>query len=184
MKSRRRNQSPPPRGTTESFEMVDAGEPRYFVAVPPARSVVAAVPGDRYESADAPEPLSPEQARAGREARGIPDPNRSIVPTPDEVAALPASARAAFAARCAARVASLRNGKAGDIDAQTAAALIVSAATVRSRLRRQVRSLRRDFDRLKRHAREHNWGDDTPVPPDVFGALWPEGQTPAWALPK
>ena len=31
---------------------------------------------------------------------------------------------------------------------------------------------------------EHNWGDDTPVPPDVFGALWPEGQTPAWALPK
>ena len=36
--------------------------------------------------------------------------------------------------------------------------------------------------RLKRLAREQKWTDDTPVPPDVFGPMWPEGVEPYWAV--
>jgi len=171
MKSRRRNDSPPPRGSTESFEMVDAGEPVYFVHVPPAKSVVAAVPGDRLEVADAAEPTTP-------------DPEELLVPDAEEMAKLPAAARAAFLARCGQRVAPLRGGDASPTEPQTAAALIVAAALVRTPVRRQLRAIRKDYDRLKWFDRRHNRGDDTPVPPDVFGPLWAEGQTPVWALPK
>ena len=27
----------------------------------------------------------------------------------------------------------------------------------------------------------NGWSDDTPVPPEVFGPLWPEGRVPKWA---
>ncbi|MDB5311753.1 MAG: hypothetical protein JWO38_5955 [Gemmataceae bacterium] len=40
--------------------------------------------------------------------------------------------------------------------------------------------LRRDFDHLARLAEWQHWTDDTPVPPDVFGPLWPEGPPPGW----
>lgn len=40
--------------------------------------------------------------------------------------------------------------------------------------------IRRDFDHLARLAEWQRWTDDTPVPPDVFGPLWPEGPPPGW----
>lgn len=156
MKARKNALSfPPPRGTSESFEMVDAGRP-----------------------------LTPEQVEALYDAQGAPHPARPLVPTAEELAKLPASARASFAARCGLRVAPLRNGDASPTDAQTATNLILAAALVHTPVVRQLRCVRRDYDRLKWFVRRYNWDDDTPVPPDVFGAMWPDGQTPAWALPK
>jgi hypothetical protein len=189
MKRKSRKFTPPPRQRdgvrgTESFEMFDAGEPHYHTHVPPARSVVTAVPVDDIALVDAGPPLTPEQAKAMRDAHGIPDPARPLVPDADELAKLPAAARAAYLARCGQRVAPLRNGDASPTDPQTAAALILAAALVRTPVRRQLRAVRKDYDRLKWFVRRYNWGDDTAVPPDVFGPLWPEGQTPAWALPK
>jgi hypothetical protein len=40
--------------------------------------------------------------------------------------------------------------------------------------------IRRDFDHLARLAEWQHWTDDTPVPPEVFGPLWPEGPPPGW----
>ena len=110
--------------------------------------------------------------------------DRPLVPTAEEVSKLTTASRAVFAARCGLRVAPLRTGDATPTDAVTAANLILSAADYRTPVRRQLRAVRRDYDRLKRFVRRYHLADDTPVPPDVFGALWPDGQTPAWALPK
>ena len=145
----------PPKGAKESFEMVDAGRP-----------------------------LTPEQVEALYDAQGAPHPARPLVPNEEELAKLPAAARSALLARCGQRVAALRNGDATPTDPQSAAALILAAALVRTPVRRQLRSVRKDYDRLKWFVRRYNWGDDTPVPSDVFGPLWAEGQTPVWALPK
>ena len=40
--------------------------------------------------------------------------------------------------------------------------------------------IRRDFDHLSRLAEWQKWDDDTPVPPEVFGPLWPEGPPKGW----
>lgn len=40
--------------------------------------------------------------------------------------------------------------------------------------------IRRDFDHLAQLAEVRRWTDDTPVPPDVFGPLWPEGPPKGW----
>lgn len=39
---------------------------------------------------------------------------------------------------------------------------------------------RRDFDHLAELAEWQRWTDDTPVPPEVFGPLWPEGAPAGW----
>jgi len=48
--------------------------------------------------------------------------------------------------------------------------------------------IRRDFDHLARLASAYGWTDNTPVPPEVFGPLWPEGKPAGWPddpeLPK
>jgi hypothetical protein len=41
-------------------------------------------------------------------------------------------------------------------------------------------ALRADYETLKRLIAEKGWGDDTPVPPRVFGPLWPDGPPPGW----
>jgi hypothetical protein len=94
-------------------------------------------------------PMTPEEDRAYCARENILLPDRPLVPASEDVAKLPQSARAAFAARCAARVAPLRAGVATP---EGAAALIHAAAT-----------------------------DETPVPADVFGPLWPKHLTPEWA---
>ena len=40
--------------------------------------------------------------------------------------------------------------------------------------------IRRDFDHLLKLAEWQKWTDDTPVPPEVFGPLWPEGPPKGW----
>lgn len=126
-----------------------------------------------------------------------------LVPTEQEVRALPRWARVAFAQRCARRVRSARGvlptaaggdsrasetaitlaDRAVSADAaRTAADLLLKTATTDTPLTAQLRCIRRDFARLKWLAREQKWTDDTPVPPDVFGPLWPEGVAPYWAV--
>lgn len=41
-------------------------------------------------------------------------------------------------------------------------------------------AIRRDFDHLAALAQWQHWTDDTPVPQDVFGPLWPEGPPAGW----
>lgn len=40
--------------------------------------------------------------------------------------------------------------------------------------------IRSDFDHLAKLAEWQHWTDDTPVPPEVFGPLWPEGPPKGW----
>jgi hypothetical protein len=40
--------------------------------------------------------------------------------------------------------------------------------------------IRQDFDRVANIAEWQKWTDDTPVPPEVFGPLWPEGPPKNW----
>jgi hypothetical protein len=133
--------------------------------MPPAKSRGQLIPRPDWQTG-ATGPAAPKATRA-----------RALVPASEEVARLPRSAREAFAARCAARVARLRPGA---TTPEAAAALILAAATVETPIRRQLLCIRRDFDRLVTLAKKHNWTDDTPVPPDVFGPMWPEGLTPQW----
>jgi len=100
------------------------------------------------------------------------------VPASEEVAKLPHAAREAFAARCAARVARLRPNASTP---EAAAALILAAATVETPIHRQLLCIRRDFDRLVYLAKKRRWTDDTPVPPEVFGPMWPNNLAPDWA---
>jgi hypothetical protein len=102
-----------------------------------------------------------------------------LVPTEEEVATLPPLARVAFAERCASRVKPVRPS--GIATAGAAAQAIFETATIDTPLTAQLRCIRRDFVRLKRLARKQNWTDDTPVPPDVFGPMWPDGVEPYWA---
>jgi len=69
---------------------------------------------------------------------------------------------------------------AADAITQTGFALL-TAATVSSPVHAWLRCLRRDFDRLVYLAKKHSWTDDTPVPAEVFGPMWPEDLTPDWA---
>jgi hypothetical protein len=137
--------------------LIDCGEPTYHTPAGPAKRVVRPV---RDEVA---QPTSAD---------------RPLVPASEEVAKLPRLAREAFAARCAARVARLRPGATSP---EAVAALILAAATVETPIRRQLLCVRRDFDRLVHLAKKHDWTDDTPVPPDALGPLWPDGLTPDWA---
>jgi hypothetical protein len=102
-----------------------------------------------------------------------------LVPTEEEVAALPKLARLAFTERCALRVKPVRPE--GIATAADAARVIFETATIDSPLTSQLRCIRRDFVRLKKRASKEKWTDDTPVPPDVFGPMWPEGVEPHWA---
>jgi hypothetical protein len=103
-----------------------------------------------------------------------------LVPTEEEVGQLPRSARAAFAARCALRVKPVRAE--GVVTTAEAARVIFETATIDTPLTAQLRCIRRDFVRLKKLARKEKWTDDTPVPPEVFGPMWPEGVAPYWAV--
>jgi hypothetical protein len=162
----------------ESFQVGVAGPPTYHLPMPPPKTRLRLVAGGKLEIIDAGPPMSPEEWRAHCEREGILFADRPLVPASEEVAKLPRTAREAFAARCAARVAKLRQGAHSP---EAAAALILAAATVGTPIRKQLLCIRRDFDRIARLAREQGWTDDTPVPPEVFDPMWPEGLTPEWA---
>ncbi len=42
--------------------------------------------------------------------------------------------------------------------------------------------VRRDFDQLAQVGCAKHWDDSTPVPPEVFGPLWPEGPPKGWPV--
>lgn len=44
------------------------------------------------------------------------------------------------------------------------------------------RAQRYDFLMLKRSSEIHSWDDDTPVPPEICGPIWPEGIPEKWPL--
>ena len=152
-----------------SFEAVDLGEPSYHTPVGPARTVVRLVPVDAVAVTDAGEPRTGQRSKASV--------GQPLIPSSEETAALPKLAREAFVARCTARVAPLSD----TVTPEAVAALLLAAATVDTPIRRQLLCLRRDFDRLARLAKAGAWTDDTPVPPDAFGPLWPNGLAPTWA---
>jgi hypothetical protein len=60
------------------------------------------------------------------------------------------------------------------------ATLAVSYAGSASEEQRLVDNIRRDFDHLLSLSYYMYWNDDTPVPPEVFGPLWPEGPPKGW----
>lgn len=41
---------------------------------------------------------------------------------------------------------------------------------------------RSDFDLLETAVRDEEWTDDTPVPPEFFGPLWPDGTPEGWPV--
>ena len=155
----------------EAVHEGEAGPLIYSYPLPPVRTRGRLLLGGAAETTEA----LPTAAPAS-----VPEPKdgRPLVPASEEVARLPRTAREAFAARCAARVAKLRPG-AGSPEA--AAALLLAAATTRTPLRRQLRCIRRDFDRISLLAKRNNWTDETPVPADVFGPMWPANLVPEWA---
>jgi hypothetical protein len=61
-------------------------------------------------------------------------------------------------------------------DAELAAKFAIGAFPARD----LSTSFRRDFDHLARLTEWQHWTDDTPVPPEVFGPLWPEGPPKGW----
>jgi hypothetical protein len=66
-----------------------------------------------------------------------------------------------------------------DDSAYMAASTSVRAAETVANLRPLIR---RDFDHLAELARWQKWTDDTPVPPEVFGPLWPDGLPKGWPV--
>jgi hypothetical protein len=91
-----------------------------------------------------------------------------------------ASAGAAFdAARAAARLAGADSLPAAAFAVRGAADALVRAATYRTSLTRQLRRIRRDFDRIAHLAKTNGWTDETPVPADAFGPMWPN-RAPDW----
>lgn len=148
--------APPPGG--EDFRVGEAGPPVYHVSIPDIKSRGRLVPLGDGE---------------GLPARPVPIvPHRPLLPTADEIATLPRGAQAAYAARCAARAGASTEPAAGPVEAVRAAArAVLETATTGTPVGRILRRFRRDFDRLARLAKEQNWTDDTPVPPDVFGPL-------------
>lgn len=48
-------------------------------------------------------------------------------------------------------------------------------------------AIRHDFELLFHASKAENWTDDTPVPPEFFGPMWPDGPPEGWpetAMPE
>lgn len=103
-------------------------------------------------------------------------------------AALGYALGAAYAARAAADAAYSAYA-AYDVRAAAAARAARAAAAARAattaghlHTNRDVvgQAVLRDFGVLRGLAREQSWTDDTPVPAEVFGPMWPEGRPERW----
>jgi hypothetical protein len=164
---------PPPPGE-EEFEVIVLGPPVYYANPPVAKARASLIPMGEGEG------LPP------RPAPGSDYQNRSkvpLIPTKDEIAKLPRLAQVALATRCVQRVLPASTGTTAleAVDAvKRAAQSLFENATTNTPLAAQLRCIRRDFARLKRLAREQKWTEDTLVPPEVFGPLWPPGIAPHW----
>lgn len=95
----------------------------------------------------------------------------------DKVAAV----NAASAVRHAADAAG--HGGHGDQAAGAAASAALAAAAAGSQAasgRNVTKAIRLDFDRLRNATVHEKWDDQTPVPPEFFGSLWPDGEPKGW----
>jgi hypothetical protein len=157
----------PPMPGGEHTQFIDTGPQ----PVSPGATRVNLIPvGD-----GGPGPLLPRVTRPPR--------RKPMLPGADEIARLPAQARAALAARCTLRVLPLtgrREPAASAEDAIAAAAVAILRVSPRPG---ELVLIRHDFERLRRLAKANGWTDQTPVPPEVFGPLWP-GRVPKWAREK
>ncbi len=176
-KRRRKRSNGPPPNNGADFLIGEAGPLIYSYPMPPAKSRGQLIPRPEWTAIESGTELAPAE-QAATSARTKAPANLPLIPASEEVATLPRAAREAFAARCAARVAPLREGV---ISPEGTAALILAAATTATPVRRQLLCIRRDFDRLKLLAQQNNWTDDTPVSLDIFGPMWPKRATPDWA---
>jgi hypothetical protein len=166
----------------ESFQVGEAGPPIYHMLMPPVKSRGQLIPLGEWQIGEAGPPMTPDEYKAYCEREGILDPDRPLIPSPEEVAKLPLSARVAFARRCAARIAPLAvSAIPQELNPQATASFLLAAATVQTPLRRLLWCIRRDFDKMLYLARKQKWTDDTQVPSDVFGPMWPNDLAPAWA---
>ena len=167
-------------GGDESFHESVPGPLIYTMRMPPAKSRIRRYPDGRVES----EPIPPEEQKTQEELGFCLFSDRPFIPSVEEIARLPRNCRVAFLQRCAARVCKLRPSDLPcptELDPFTAAALILAHATVEMPVRRQLQCIRNDFDRIRYKVYQHHWTDDTPVPPEVFGRMWPKTLAPAWA---
>ncbi|HEY3787716.1 MAG TPA: hypothetical protein VGL71_02625, partial [Urbifossiella sp.] len=169
-----------PDGEEERFEEYIPGPPIYHMRMPPAKGRVRRLPGGHmvYEK------IPPEEQKTQEEMGFCLFDDRPLIPSAEELAKLPKNARMAFLQRCAARVCKLRAANQAcptEIEPAAAAALILAAATVEMPVHMQLRSIRRDFDRIRYKVYKHKWTDETPIPPDAFGRMWPKTLEPSWA---
>ncbi len=103
-------------------------------------------------------------------------PRKANIPDRVEIAALPRWARVAFAARCARRVQPLF--RAGHPKAPQTHLKALDTAVMLSE--RAADAVRRDFEMLQSAAAGEGWRNDTPVPSEFFGPLWPQGVPQSW----
>jgi hypothetical protein len=167
---------PPPADGGYAFEVVELGPPKYLTPQPKIK---------------ARGPLIPAGDGEGLPPRPIPNPDRKthsrrpLIPMRDEIETLPRLAQLAYAERCMQRVLPENPDAAVPDVAETVtrvARFLFEKVSIDTPLTAQLRCIRRDFIRLKRLVLEQKWTDDTPVPPDVFGPLWPQGIAPYWAV--
>ena len=128
-----------------------------------------------------PGPLLPRVIRPPR--------RKPLLPSAEEIAKLPRSARVAFAACCVERARPAKQTMADQPvvsaadDPRAVAEAVARAAEAILRVATDpadLRFIRRDFERFRWLARKHKWTDDTPVSPDAVGPLWPR-RVPKWA---
>jgi hypothetical protein len=81
---------------------------------------------------------------------------------------------AAYATSPAANAA---HAAAADADSAFLGAFLTARA---ARAADAVVAMRRDYELLRAAAASEGWTDDTPVPPEFFGPLWPEGEPEGW----
>jgi hypothetical protein len=61
-----------------------------------------------------------------------------------------------------------------------AATVMLSGDCMPIDLQKGTEAIRRDFERLSDLSESYSWSDTTPVAPDVFGPMWPNGMPKGW----
>jgi hypothetical protein len=95
-------------------------------------------------------------------------------------AASPPAFFVATAAHLAALAASATDNEAKDTALAAGMASMANAATAIKAIRWAVPITRYDFQQVLNESQKGNWTDDTPVPPWVFGPMWPNGVPEDW----
>jgi len=98
-----------------------------------------------------------------------------------DAAARVSSGPAYDTARAAARLAGSDSVSAAVFAIRGACDALVRVATVTTPLTRQLRLVRRDFDRLVQLAKVNGWTDETLVSVEAFGKMWPGGGPEWWS---